>query len=242
MTCDDDAFSPYQVCLRKQIEFFEETMSSMPSEGGGGGGGGGSGAAVGKATTAMLKKKKGRNRPVKAGQVGIRCVHCKWLQPEELRGKGSQYFPASLSTVYQAAQNLSKHHYLLGSCPKIPEEIRDELRRLRNDAGGANVGRGGGKGAWASRARALGVYESVEEDSDSDHEDDDEDDDDDEDEEEGGNGVSDGEGREGGEAGGWQQQQRKRSNVILRFDRDWATKVLNSSSSMSSSSAAATGR
>jgi hypothetical protein len=147
LTCDDDELSAYQCLLRKQIEFFE--------------------------TTAVANNpKQGRNKPIHLGQVGIRCVHCRLLQlqqeanvkpyhqHQQLTTKGASYFPGTLEGVYQAAQNMASHHFLSPPgecCPCLPVEIQRELHALNQHPERKS---GGGKTAWARRARALGVIES----------------------------------------------------------------------------------
>ena len=131
LTCDHDQLSEYQVLVRKQIELFEANDCDVSSNA------------------------QGRNRPITLGQVGIRCRHCAFVHPVE-RSKGAVYFPSKLTGVYQAAQNLAVSH-LIDGCPYVPQNVRDELIRLRDQKSGA----GGGKAAWAERTRALGVFEDA---------------------------------------------------------------------------------
>jgi len=144
LSCDDNYLSPYQVVLRKQIELFE----AQPQDTG---------------------TVQGRNRRVQLGQVGLRCQHCRF-QPKDGKASGAAYFPTSLNGVYQAAQNMSKH---LLECQYVPESVRMELRRLREEGSGGGGGGGpnsnsaphqksqAGKEAWAQRAAQLGVYEDA---------------------------------------------------------------------------------
>ncbi len=81
---DDQRLSTQQCWLRKQIETFPASARDVGA--------------------------RGRNRLLDIGQVGIRCIHCKNL-PQEGRGKGSSYFPASIKSIYQSAQNLLSFHF-----------------------------------------------------------------------------------------------------------------------------------
>ncbi len=81
---DDQRLSTQQCWLRKQIETFPASARDVGA--------------------------RGRNRLLDIGQVGIRCIHCKNL-PQEGRGKGSSYFPASVKSIYQSAQNLLSFHF-----------------------------------------------------------------------------------------------------------------------------------
>ena len=129
LSCDYLTLNEYQVEVRKQIEFFEATCDDV-----------------------QFSSHQGRNKTIALGQVGIRCRHCRILPPNE-RKRASVYFPAKLDGIYQAAQNMASIH-LCEHCHYIPQNLREELLRLRNSKAS-----GGGKHQWAERARALGVYE-----------------------------------------------------------------------------------
>jgi hypothetical protein len=76
---DDNNISPYQCLIRRQIEVFEASAKEA-------------------GTSAQ-----GRNRPILAGQVGIRCRHCAKLEPKN-RETGAVYFPNRLDGVYQTGE------------------------------------------------------------------------------------------------------------------------------------------
>lgn len=65
------------------------------------------------------------------------------------------YYPFKLDLLYQASQTLANVH-LCEQCQHIPQEIKEELQRLRGDKTTALVG----KKYWADGARIRGVYES----------------------------------------------------------------------------------
>lgn len=131
LTCDDDAMSPYQCFVRKQIELFEADFEDVDSNA------------------------QGRNKPIVLGQVGIRCRYCNRLPPNQ-RKRGATYYPSKLDGIYQAANNLAIVH--LGEyCENIDEQLRNHLATLRSML---SIG-GGGKKIWAERAANLGVFEDV---------------------------------------------------------------------------------
>jgi hypothetical protein len=132
MICDNESLSDYQCLVRKQIEFFEATSEDVDSNA------------------------QGRNKQLVLGQVGIRCRHCSTLPPRQ-RTRGAMYYPAKLLGIYQAAQNLATSH-LCEHCNKIPNELKNDLRLLRERKSPA----GGGKQYWGDGARALGVRENEE--------------------------------------------------------------------------------
>jgi hypothetical protein len=139
---DDDLLSPYQCLVRKQIEVFRAGQADIHASA------------------------QGRNRPIILGQVGIRCVHCGPL-PIESRSRGAVYFPSTLMSTYQTAQNMANSH-LLKDCRHIPRDIREDLIRvrLRENSESKNTRKsafGGGRSYWA---RGLRTYHGVHETSD----------------------------------------------------------------------------
>ncbi|KAL3934854.1 MAG: hypothetical protein SGBAC_009512 [Bacillariaceae sp.] len=129
MPCDDESLSAYQCLVRKNIELFEADKDELDGNA------------------------KGRNKPIVLGQVGIRCKHCS-MMPSKNKGRGSKYYPAKLSGIYQAAQSMASGH-LCNHCNQIPHTLRNELMILREKKSSA----GGGKKYWADGVRVLGVVE-----------------------------------------------------------------------------------
>jgi hypothetical protein len=128
---DESNLSEYQCLIRAQIELFEARNQDIECNA------------------------QGRNKPIKVGQVGIRCKHCTILPPGR-RPRGAVYFPAKLPGLYQAAQNMAINHFT-ESCASIPEATRARILRLK--AKKATV-LGGGKQYWANGARVLGIVET----------------------------------------------------------------------------------
>lgn len=133
MSMDDDVLSENQIVLRKQIEFFEASVDD-----------------VGRTTS-------GRRHPILLHQVGIQCRHCSSI-PARYRQRGAVYYPAKLTGIYQAAQNMAVTH-LANLCQYIDSETKVRLQSYQQ--GRAATGHGG-KQYWADTAKAQGIIESEE--------------------------------------------------------------------------------
>jgi hypothetical protein len=116
---------------------------------------------------------QGRNRPVRAGQVGLLCRHCRNIPPRN-RPRASVYFPQRLASIYQSAQNMANHHFGLGrgrgggggggggaggGCPNAPDGVNESLWAARERDGGPVV-YGGGQQYWAATASDAGLVET----------------------------------------------------------------------------------
>lgn len=130
---DDRCLSQFQCLARKQIELFEATPEDVSA-----------GA-------------RGRNVPIKLGQVGIRCIHCAkhedGINPM-LRKRAAVYFPTKLERVYQTAINMATLH-LCVSCEHVPPSIRTTLLQLKDQKSTS----GGGKRFVAIGVKKQGVIE-----------------------------------------------------------------------------------
>ena len=133
MDCESDTeqLSKYQVLIRLQLEYFVSQDDDV------------------------AYSVQGRKKQIVVGQVGIRCRHCSYL-PHRLRGRGAGYYPAKLSGVYQAAQNMATNH-LNQHCNIIPAAIREELCSLRG--GRHESSTGGGKQYWTNKCTEIGLIE-----------------------------------------------------------------------------------
>jgi hypothetical protein len=127
---DKGNLSEYQCLLREQILFFSVSMSDIQCSA------------------------QGRNKPISLGQVGVLCRHCSKIPPG-MRPCGAVYFPAKLSGIYQASQNMAINHFSK-SCQSIPESIRSMLLKLKERK---STVLGGGKHFWANGAHVIGVVE-----------------------------------------------------------------------------------
>lgn len=157
---DELKLSAHQALLRHQIEAFRANEEDTSTH------------------------TRGRNKPIRVGQVGIRCRHCAHL-PVSRRQKGSTYFPASLQGCYQAAQvspantiktipilsamvshlhfvvqcdqNMSTTHMQCGLCTEMPEQIKLEFSRLMATKVASS---GAGRPYWAESAKRLGLMDT----------------------------------------------------------------------------------
>lgn len=130
LAIDNEHLSEYQILVRQQLELFVAKQEEVDSN------------------------TQGRKRQVFLGQAGIRCKHCAHL-PLRQRGRGAVYYPAKLTGMYQAAQNMASSH-LSESCPRIPMDVKQRLLDLRGRRDTAS----GGKHYWADAGRAIGLYEA----------------------------------------------------------------------------------
>lgn len=129
---DNQKLSSHQVLLRNQIEAFKATDDDLTTH------------------------TRGRNKPIKLGQVGIRCKHCARL-PVARRQKGSTYFPASLHGLYQAAQNMNTTHMQSGLCTEMPPEYKQLFSEAMNNKVSSSVA---GRPYWAKTAKQLGLIDT----------------------------------------------------------------------------------
>lgn len=130
---DNEILSDYQIFLRKNIQFFQADA-----------------AEVSTATP-------GRKKPVKLGQVGMRCIHCADVRIQR-RASATVYFPSKLKGLYQAAQNIGTTHFR-NSCPNMPPDLKEKAKTFQVDGKRATAGHGGKK-YWADAAGDLGIVET----------------------------------------------------------------------------------
>jgi len=123
--------SKYHVLVRRQMEYFKCTEEDV--------------------TFSV----QGRKRTPRIGQVAVRCRHCAHL-PLRRRGRGAVYYPTTLKSVYQAAQNMATNH-LQSFCSFFPDETRQKMAYLRDRRETAT----GGKQYWADACLAVGVRLSL---------------------------------------------------------------------------------
>ena len=129
---DKQRLSSHQVFLRQQIEAFQASEDDIRVH------------------------KRGRNKPIVLNQVGIRCRHCAHI-PVEKRQKGSTYFPATCSGIYQASQNMNTMHLQCGLCSEMPEEVRHRFSFLLA-VKGASLG--AGRPYWEKAAKDIGLVDT----------------------------------------------------------------------------------
>uniref|UniRef100_A0A7S3DXD6 Uncharacterized protein n=1 Tax=Entomoneis paludosa TaxID=265537 RepID=A0A7S3DXD6_9STRA len=127
--------STHQALLRQNIEAFEATPDDATIHA------------------------RGRNRAILAGQVGIRCRHCKNL-PVLQRQRGSTYFPNSLTGIYQAVLNMNTVHMQVGVCTEMPADLKNEF--VNSMCTTKKHQSGAGKQFWAESGKRLGLVDTEE--------------------------------------------------------------------------------
>jgi len=95
----------------------------------------------------------GRNKPIALGQVGIRCMHCKFENPAE-RGQQATSYPSLISGIYNSVQQMLRLH--LDCCQSMPLEIRAKIEALKV----SSSSRGGRKQYWVDSAKRLGLVDT----------------------------------------------------------------------------------
>jgi hypothetical protein len=100
---------------------------------------------------------KGKRKPIQVGQVGIRCPHCHegCVDTDPNRERGSVYYPAALSSIYNATMNLLQRH--LHSCPKVPTHVLEKYIGLKKD----DARSGTSKKYWVESAKSMGFVDTL---------------------------------------------------------------------------------
>ena len=104
----------------------------------------------------------GRKIALKVGQVGLRCIHCRYETNTRKRTKRAVCYPSSIARVYNCVSDMKFDHF--SNCPYMPPMERaafEELRRAGGQGGG-NVrgGRRSGQGKGGNNT-AKYYYESA---------------------------------------------------------------------------------
>lgn len=95
----------------------------------------------------------GRNKPIVLGQVGIRCMHCKYDNPAE-RGQQATSYPSQISGIYNSVQQMLRLH--LDCCLSMPFQVRTRIEQLRLSCSS----RGGRKQYWVDSGKRLGLQDT----------------------------------------------------------------------------------
>lgn len=105
MPTDADSLSDRQCYVRTEfVEVFEATERDVAA-----------------------RHSKGAQKLV-AGQVGIRCIHCRHLRPKD-RAERAVCYPSSISRIYQTVADMQRFHF--EQCREIPPEIRKIYKSLK---------------------------------------------------------------------------------------------------------------
>lgn len=82
----------------------------------------------------------GRKNTIKAGQVGLRCIHCRNVESRQ-RAKRAVCYPSTLGRVYNCVSDMKFDHFSL--CKYLPALQRDLFNRLRIQKESKSKGKGG---------------------------------------------------------------------------------------------------
>lgn len=136
-TEDVKQLSNHQVLLRRQVEAFVATEEHVSTH------------------------SRGRTKPVRLGQVGIRCRHCAHM-PLMNQKKGSVYFPSTFHGISQASQNMNFMHFDVseggkGICSAMPSVIVAEFATVFATKVSASRA---GRSYWSSSAEQMGLVDT----------------------------------------------------------------------------------
>jgi hypothetical protein len=93
----------------------------------------------------------GRKEPC-VGQVGVRCIFCKSLEPAE-RPIGCISFPDSVATIHVKVTESIRLHF--PGCPSLPDDARETFKSLRGFD--AKVANDDAQQFWLDAARDIGL-------------------------------------------------------------------------------------
>lgn len=102
---DAENISPLHIFIRKQIEIF----TASPAE--------------------MEMPAPGRKVPIQMKQVGLRCIHCRHLPPNE-RAKRAICYPSSVGRVYNSVSDMKFDHF--PNCKALPDDVKEKFLELKN--------------------------------------------------------------------------------------------------------------
>ena len=132
---DENLLSPYLCIIRKQIEVFASTPEDIKAK-----------LSVG-----------GNKIPPIAGQIGLRCIHCKHV-PFRDRAKSSESYPNLLKNIHQSVRNYQRHHW--PNCKEIPVQVRKEVEASLGSKLSKSKGNAGQW--WIRSCRDRGLFDTEE--------------------------------------------------------------------------------
>ncbi len=118
--------------IRRQIEVFTATPSDV----------------------AARSRRGGIKQPIAVGRVGIRCIHCRHVDPD-CRAKGAVSYPNSIRIVHQAIRNWQRYHFV--QCSHIPNDMRiiyNLFKTTRSHSGNASIK------YWVVSCQKLGMVDT----------------------------------------------------------------------------------
>lgn len=128
---DDAMLNPLHVFVRKQLEVFTAT----PAE--------------------LAQPAPGRKNPIKLGQVGLRCIHCRHL-PVRKRVKRAVCYPSSVGRVYHSVSDFKFDH--MTSCRELPADVLANFEALKAEGKRSSEKKSGGKGSLSYSSSTAQYY------------------------------------------------------------------------------------
>ena len=98
------------------------------------------------------------SRPIKANQVGIRCIYCKHLSAQDQTNQAVSY-PSSLQMLFESLRNWQRFHLMM--CPCIPEELKCEYQLLKARGIAASSSRLKVKQHFVKSAKFIGLRNMI---------------------------------------------------------------------------------
>lgn len=126
---DRDSLTLYQALIRASLEYFTSVDEDV--------------------NTSV----QGRRQAITHNQLGVRCIYCRHL-PIKARSKAAVYYPKTIMSLYQGAQNVASVHFPV--CSEFPPHI---LKALEVERTRRNVDKAG-RPYWAEKCRRVGIYEA----------------------------------------------------------------------------------
>lgn len=102
----------------------------------------------------------GRKNTIKAGQVGLRCIHCRHVKNRN-RAKRAVCYPSTIARVYNCVSDMKFDHFSL--CKYLPALQRDIFNSLRNKKESQARGKGGNNTSkyYYDTAIQIGMRETL---------------------------------------------------------------------------------
>eukprot|EP00565_Helicotheca_tamesis_P000562 CAMPEP_0185728234 /NCGR_PEP_ID=MMETSP1171-20130828/3652_1 /TAXON_ID=374046 /ORGANISM="Helicotheca tamensis, Strain CCMP826" /LENGTH=537 /DNA_ID=CAMNT_0028396917 /DNA_START=142 /DNA_END=1755 /DNA_ORIENTATION=- len=130
---DDDVLSPLHCFMRKYcVEAFSAEAEDV----------------------ALPRYGRGYGCKIQVGQVGIRCLHCRWRKPQ-IRAERAVCYPSSIKNIYHSMETWQRRHSIV--CEDIPGWVKKRLTELmklsRSFAGGRRQ-------YWTDAGMKLGLVDT----------------------------------------------------------------------------------
>jgi len=130
---DDDVLSPLHCFMRKYcVEAFSATEEDV----------------------ALPRYGRGYGSKIQVGQVGVRCLHCRWRKPHD-RAERAVCYPSSIKNIYHSMETWQRRHSIV--CDDIPGWVKKRLAELmklsRSFAGGRRQ-------YWTDAGMKLGLVDT----------------------------------------------------------------------------------